>query len=177
MQTNQPAELPAQRIEVTLMNTLGRSKAAKSRKVQISFHSDNMTGSNAHPAINVKVQKLPWVGVSEDARTTAYSEITEQFWFSASVIAREHGYSGVFSEGRSDGWLVPYTQHDAAGKLVTHWTGRGPDKGYPRYPNVEDAKERRQFVTFHTAIEALLSGSIAQYVDLAGELAWEGQAV
>jgi hypothetical protein len=63
MQTNQPAELPAQRIEATLMNTLGRSKAAKSRKVEISFHSDNAAFSapadTFHPAINVKIQQMP----------------------------------------------------------------------------------------------------------------------
>jgi hypothetical protein len=41
---------------------------------------------------------------------------------------------------------------------------------------VEDAKERRQFVMFRTAIEALLRDSIVQYVELAGELAAEGQA-
>jgi hypothetical protein len=180
MQTNQPAELPAQRIEATLMNTLGRSKAAKSRKVEISFHSDNAAFSapadTFHPAINVKVRKCPYVDAPEHITAAAWDEATESFWKCAGTLAIEHGYSGVFSEGRSNGWLVPYTQHDAAGKLVTHWTGQGPDKGYPRYPNVENAKERRQFVTFRTAIEALLRNSIAQYVELAGELAEEGQA-
>ena len=156
---------------------LGRSKAARSRKVEISFHSDNATGSNAHPAINVKVRDLPWVETSDETRTQAYDQITEQFWLSANLIAQEHGYSGAFSEGRSNGWLVPFTQHDSTGELVTKWTGQGPDKGYPVYPNVEDDKERRQFVTFRTAIESLLKESIAQYVDLAGELAGEGQAV
>jgi hypothetical protein len=176
MQTNQPAELPAQRIEATLMDTLGRSKAAKSRKIEIGFHSDNATGSNAHPAINVKIQRAPYVDAPEHITAAAWDGAVEQFWQSAGTLAIEHGYSGVFSEGRSNGWLVPYTQHDAAGKLVTHWTGQGPDKGYPIYPDVEDAKERRQFVMFRTAIEALLRDSIVQYVELAGELAAEGQA-
>jgi hypothetical protein len=163
------------------MDTLGRSKAAKSRKVEISFHSDNAAFSapadTFHPAINVKVRKCPYVDAPEHITAAAWDEATESFWKCAGTLAIEHGYSGVFSEGRSNGWLVPYTQHDAAGKLVTHWTGQGPDKGYPRYPNVENAKERRQFVTFRTAIEALLRNSIAQYVELAGELAEEGQAV
>jgi hypothetical protein len=218
MQTNRPAELPAQREEATLMTLskvvrkgsyqgvaqwgistsseitpskataqkwaalenarapLGRSKAAKSRKVEISFHSDSATGSNAHPAINVKVQRLPWVEVSEDARTAAYDQTVEQFWISAGLIAQNHGYSAVFSEGRSSGWMAPFTQHNAAGKLVTTWTGQGPGKGYPVYPNVEDKAERRQFVEFRTDIETLLKESIAQYQELALDLAKEGQA-
>ena len=163
------------------MNTLGRSKAAKSRKVEISFHSDNAAFSapadSFRPAINVKIQRAPYVDAPEHITAAAWDEAVESFWECAGTLAVEHGYSGVFSEGRSNGWLVPYTQHDSAGKLITHWTGQGPDKGYPRYPNVEDAKERRQFVTFRTAIDALLRGSIAQYVDLAGELAGEGKAV
>jgi hypothetical protein len=156
---------------------LGRSKAAAARRADIQFHSDNATGCNARPAINVKIQRAPYVDAPEHITAAAWDEAAESFWKCAGTLAIEHGYSGVFSEGRSNGWLVPYTQHDAAGKLVTHWTGQGPDKGYPRYPNVENAKERRQFVTFRTAIEALLRNSIAQYVELAGELAEEGQAV
>src|ERR1035437_2276124 len=151
--------------------TLGRSKAAKSRKVEISFHSDSVTNNNAHPAINVKVQRLPWVDVPENARTAAYNQTVEQFWISAVLIAQNHGYSNVFSEGRSSGWLVPFTPHAAAGKLVTTWNGQGPGKGYPVYPNVEDKAERRQFVEFLTAIEELLTDSIAQYQELALELA------
>ena len=88
-------------------------------------------------------------------------------------LAVEHGYSGVFSEGRSDGWLVPYTQHDSTGKLVTRWTGQGPDKGYPVYPDVENKAERRRFIKFRESIEKLLRESLAYYVELAGE----GQAV
>jgi hypothetical protein len=151
--------------------TLGRSKAAKSRKVEISFHSDNVTGSNAHPAICVKVQNLPWAETSEEARAAAYDQAVEEFWYSANLIAQGHGYSGVFPEGRSNGWLVPYTQHDSAGELVTHWTGQGPDKGYPRYPNMEDAKQRRRFVGFRAAIESLIQSSKNRYYDLAMDAA------
>ena len=110
-------------------------------KPEIAFHSDNATGCNAHPAINVKVQRLPPVDAPETITALAYDETVRQFWELANGIARSHGYSGVFSEGRSGGWAVPYTQHDANGNLVTEWTGQGPEKGYPVYPNVEDRRE------------------------------------
>jgi hypothetical protein len=160
------------RAEVTLM-TLGRSKAAKSRKVEIAFHSDNATGSNAHPAINVKVHNVIDVDAPEEIRQQAYDGTVAEFWDDAKLIAQNHGYSGVFSEGRSNGWLVPYTQHDSTGKLVTDWTGQGPDKGYPVYPNADDLKERKQFVKFRTDIEGLLRDSMDRYRDLALELTAE----
>ena len=81
-----------------------------------------------------------------------------------------------YGQGRSAGWLTPFTQHDAAGKLVTHWTGQGPDKGYPVYPDVTDARERRQFLNFRVAIEGLLAESIQQYVELAAGLASESRS-
>jgi hypothetical protein len=152
---------------------LGRSKAAAARRADIQFHSDNATGCNARPAINVKIQQAPYVDAPEHITAAAWDEAAESFWKCAGTLAIEHGYSGVFSEGRSNGWLVPYTQHDAAGKLVTHWTGQGPGKGYPIYPNVEDKTERRQFIKFRESIEKLLRESLAYYVELAGELAAE----
>jgi hypothetical protein len=159
------------------MNTLGRSKAAKSRKVEISFPSDSAAFSapadSFRPAVNVKIQRAPYVDAPEHITATAWDEAVESFWKCAGALAVEHGYSGVFSEGRSSGWLVPYTQHNSAGKLVTHWTGQGPDKGYPIYPNVEDKTERRQFIKFRESIEKLLRESLAYYVELAGELAAE----
>jgi len=167
------------------MDTLGRSKAAKSRKVEISFHSDSAAFSapadSFRPAINVKIQRAPYVDAPEHITAAAWDGAVEQFWQSAGTLAIEHGYSGVFSEGRSNGWLVPYTQHDAAGKLVTHWTGQGPGKGYPVYPDVENKTERRRFIAFRAAIERLLRESLAYYMELAdelaGELAREGQAI
>jgi len=157
------------------MNTLGRSKAAAARHVDIQFHSDNMMETHSHPAINVKVQRAPEVDAPDDIRAAAWDEAVERFWQSAGIIAVEHGYSGVFSEGRSIGWLVPYTQRDAAGKLATEWTGQGPDKGYAVYPDVEDKTERRQFIRFRAAIESLLRDSLVYYVETARELTAESQ--
>ena len=171
------AELENARIRAAAPRApLGRSKAARSRKAEIQYHSGNATCSNAHPAICVKARNLPWIEVPENVRTAAYDQTVEQFWISAGALAIEHGYSGVFSEGRSAGWIVPFTQHDAAGKLVMYWTGQGPDKGYPVYPDVTDARERRQFLNFRVAIEWLLAESIQQYVELAAELATESRS-
>ena len=174
------ADLENARIRATTPRApLGRSKAARSRKAEIQFHSDSGAftppADSFHPAINVKVQHLPWIEVPEDARTVAYDQTVEQFWISAGTLAIEHGYSGVFSEGRSNGWLAPFTQHDAAGNLVTKWTGQGPDKGYPIHPDVTDARERRQFLNFRVAIEELLAESIQQYLELAAELATDSR--
>ena len=163
-----------------MTQSIGRSKAAKSRKVEISFHSDSAAFSapadSFHPAINVKVRNCPYVDAPEHITAAAYNQTVERFWQSAGILAVEHGYSGVLSEGRSDGWLAPYTQHDSTGKLATRWTGQGPDKGYPVYPDVENKTERRQFIKFRESIENLLRESLAYYVELTGELAGEGQA-
>ena len=170
------ADLENARIRATAPRApLGRSKAARSRKAEIQFHSDSVAGSGAHPAICVKARRLPWIDVPENARIAAYDQTVEQFWISAGTLAIEHGYSGVFSEGGSNGWLAPFTQHDAAGNLVTKWTGQGPDKGYPIHPDVTDARERRQFLNFRVAIEELLAESIQQYLELAAELATDSR--
>ena len=154
--------------------TLGRSKAAKSRKVEITFHSDSAafepSADSYHPAINVKVRNVPEVNASDTARERAWDRTVSEFWNSAGIIAQNHGYSGVFQEGRSNGWAVPFTQHNAKGELITEWTGQGPDKGYPVYPDVREAKERRRFLEFRAAIEALLQDSLNRYHDLALEL-------
>lgn len=145
-------------------------------QIQIAFHSDNVTGSNAHPAINCKVHSLPDVDAPETITIPAYDETVKQFWQLAESIAQNHGYSGVFSEGRSGAWAVPYTQHDASGKLVTDWTGQSPEKGYPVYPNVEDSEERAQFLKFRADIENLLANVPTMYADAVAERQFEGKA-
>jgi hypothetical protein len=155
---------------MTQSRNIGRSKAAKSRKAEIAFHSDSAAFSapaySFHAAINVKVQNLPYIDAPEEITAAAYDQAVESFWQTAGTLAVEAGYSGAFSEGRSNGWLVPFTQHDNAGKLVLNWTGQGPEKGYPVYPSMEDAKDRRRFLTFRAAIEGLMQESIEFYQDL-----------
>jgi hypothetical protein len=109
------------------------------------------------PAICVKVYTLPVLEESEAVLVKAYNLTVKDFWEAADTAAHKHLYSGVFSQGRSGGWLVPYTQHNSAGDLTTEYTGSGPGKGYPVYPNMDDYKEYRQFLRFKARIEKLLT--------------------
>jgi hypothetical protein len=134
--------------------------------IEISFHYD--TGSEAHPAINVKVhgslcRRVQDVDVPSCIDSEhAWDIMVEQWWRDATIIAHEFGYSGVFAEGRSGGWLVPFYQ-SVNGKLqkfgfpYPEWSGQGGDRGYPYYPDMEDKKERRRFVKFREKIEELLN--------------------
>ncbi len=146
------------------MNTqkIGRTRKAKSKQTVIAFHADGM--GDAHPAINVKVQSLPVLEVSEQNAEIAYEITKETFWHAAQSIAHQHGYSGVFSEGRSGGWLLPFYQY-RNGKLwqPMEWDGQGPDKGYPSYPDVTDAQERKRFAKFRADILELLADVPNQY--------------
>jgi hypothetical protein len=138
------------------MNTPGRTRKA----VEIQFHSDNATGTDAHPAINVKYRgsynPATYDNLTDGQREGVWNNCVESFWEQAGTIAHEHGYSGVFSEGRSGGWLVPYYQY-ADGKLSLKYVGQGPALGYPSYPDVEDRTERQRFVRFRKDITRLLA--------------------
>jgi hypothetical protein len=86
------------------------------RKEDIEFHSDR---GPAHPAINVKVRS--WVSptrtaehfkcsedVAEKALRFAFETAQESFWEDARELAAHYLGGGlkVYSEGRSNGWLV-----------------------------------------------------------------------
>lgn len=150
------------------LNKVGRSKAAKARKIEITFHADN---GQAHPAINVKVREWPLVeGLDESVAERAYDAPVETFWRDAQSIAHLHGYTGVFSEGRSGGWLVPYYRY-INGKLQ-QWEdspGQGPDKGYPTYPDVNELTERKRFVRFREEILDLLYAMPGLYLEYINE--------
>ena len=144
------------------MNTpkVGRSKRAKQAQ-EIQFHREDWRDS--HPAINVKYR-------GDAPSEYAWDATVEQFWFHATTIAHEHGYSGVFSEGRSSGWLVPFYQY-AGNKLqkFSQWPGQGPDYGYPTYPDVNDSKERKRFIRFQKDILELLDSVPQMLADNAKE--------
>ena len=128
-------------------------------KEEIEFHSDNMMGTNAHPAINVKVQTFPadLYDAPEDVRERAWESVREGFWEEATELAHERGYSGLFSEGRSGGWMLPFYQRTAEGKTrFYNWPGQGGALGYPRYPDVSDIGERSRFLAFQRRIQAML---------------------
>ena len=141
----------------------GRSTPCPAESVaplEISFHRDD-TGQPAHAAINVKVYgRIEGVpdSVPGDVCEGAWMHTEANWWQRAGEIAHEHGYSGVFSEGRCGGWCVPFRQYQN-GVLVQFdkWPGEGPKLGYPVYPDVmDDAAERKTFVEFRAEILALL---------------------
>jgi hypothetical protein len=133
------------------MNTLGRTRKAKQRKqIVIAIHDDK-------PAINVKYRDNINHNAPEEKAVVAWDMMVEQWWEDAENIAHELGYSGVFSEGRSSGWLVPYYQYHNGKLYQGPNTGQGPEKGYPQYPDVSDSKERARFVRLHERIAELMA--------------------
>jgi hypothetical protein len=42
-----------------------------------------------------------------------WDEVAERFWDDAELVAQEHGFRGVYSEGRMGGWCVPQPQPHA----------------------------------------------------------------
>lgn len=119
-----------------------------------------ITTREGQAAINVKVYRLNTPdGYTEQEAERAWNLTVEQFWSDATQLAHERGYSGVFAEGRSGGWLVPYLwpkgspKHSYGGSYSP-----GPDAGYPRYPDVvRDGAERERFRAFERRIRALLT--------------------
>lgn len=130
----------------------GRSKQAKIRKSPITLRE-------GHAAINVKVYHLDSGDASSEVAELAYDWTVEQFWQDAINIAHSRGYAGVFAEGRSDGWLVPYNWSKTG---IQHtWGGpysQGPEAGYPVYPDVEhNGADRERFRAFQREIQTLLA--------------------
>lgn len=129
---------------------------------RITFRKDNPFSEEGHAAINVKWYG-PWPdgadSLAESVKEIAYERAQEYWWARATSIAHEKGYSGVFSEGRSGGWLIPYRQlrpTDLELQRFTDWPGQGPKLGYPIYPDMYNASERYVFVTFRREIETIL---------------------
>jgi hypothetical protein len=60
--------------------------------------------------INVKDRSagIPTPYISEDRLEAIFHHYAEIFWESADCIAQQHGYDGVWTEGRSGGWLVAH---------------------------------------------------------------------
>ena len=48
--------------------------------------------------------------VSEDEISAIYEQEQMAFWYTAQTLAQEHGFEGVYQEGRSGGWAEPYPQ-------------------------------------------------------------------
>ena len=142
---------------------IGRTREAKLR--QIEFHSDTMYEPQ-HAAINVKVYvSLYNPDVPDTIREGAFESVQRDWWERATEVAHTHGYSSVFAEGRSDGWLVPFYQYQNSKLAKFHsWPGQGRKLDYPQYPDVErDASELRRFLKFQRAIRNMVKGFEADY--------------
>lgn len=172
---------------------LGNMAKGKKGDVEISFHGDNPWG-DAHPAIDVKVQRIDVPDEHEAHGQEAWETVQVAFWQEATRIAHEYGYSDVFAEGRSGGWLVPYVQEASEEAIAKHgwqvhpetratlWDdspGQGGKWGQPRYVDAEDAIERGTFLAFREKIEALLAEVpqcvLAEAARLAAEAASEAE--
>ena len=139
----------------------------------IDYHSDGM-GRGQHAAICVKVYATIDVAPDhEPFAESAWETVQLTFWGEAACVAHEYGYSGVFSEGRSGGWLVPYYQRGMSSDEIArrnlgyskrtravlfhgHWPGQGGELGYPEYPDMDEIGERSRFRAFQRRIEAML---------------------
>ena len=144
------------------MNTLklGRSKQAKV--------NNSITLRDGQAAINVKVYKLNTPsGVSESQAEQAFESTADWFWFAATEAAHKRGYTGVFTEGRSGGWCVPYLWSKANVKHAHHGPyNQSPDAGYPVYPDVaHDSAAREKFRAFQRTIRHLLDGVQENYIE------------
>lgn len=134
--------------------------------MKTATRKEAITLREGHAAINVKVYNLRTPdGISEQDAERAYEHTVEQFWNDATQAAHERGYCGVFSEGRSGGWLVPYLWSKGSPKHNYHGGySQGPDVGYPRFPDVEhDSAAREKFRAFERDIRRMLSEVQAEY--------------
>ena|ERR1035437_7561424 len=119
---------------------------------------NSITLHDGHATVNVKVRECWKLDATDEIRERAYDLTVEQFWRDATEAAHKRGYSGIFSEGRSDGWCTPYYQY-VAGKVAQfqNWPGQGGTNGYPQYPDVEHSgAERERFRGFQRDIRKLL---------------------
>lgn len=110
---------------------------------------------DGHAAINVKF----YGPYPEGATDEIIGIVHREWWWDATCTAHESGYSGVFIEGRSGGWLVPYRQRkDGRIAKFFHWPGQGGHLAYPTYPDVEHSgAERERFRAFERRIQRLLA--------------------
>lgn len=135
---------------------------------EITYHRDGP--GDAHPAINVKIWAIPGGqsavdaalgGFADDDASMAWDNVVESFWDGADLIAVNHGYTGVESEGRSGGWLVPL--YDLS------------DPHEIRYPDMADPSERARFAAFRADILDMLADVPAMLHAEAAALAAMGE--
>lgn len=112
----------------------------------VEYHSDGCSRPE-HPAINVKLYNFPDLdGYTERQAQSAFECTQEDFWERAKDLARLYGFSGVFSEGRSGGWMLPYHSRNI-------------------YANVADFGDRSRFLAFQRRVKKALEGVPADMLD------------
>ena len=109
---------------------------------------------DGHAAINVRHYGSPELPEEDEPfGEQAYENVRSSWWTDATEMAHERGYSCVFQEGRSGGWLVPFYQ---SGQPFYRWPGQGGALGYPFYPNMDEIGERSRFRAYQRRIVAML---------------------
>lgn len=126
-----------------------------------------ITMREGHAAINVKVyRRLDSADCYTDSdRERAWDMTVEQFWNDATRAAHKRGYSGVFAEGRSGGWCVPYLWSKGSPKHFYNGAySQGPTVGYPVFPDVaHDSAAREKFRAFEREIRRYLAEVQAEF--------------
>lgn len=117
---------------------------------------------NGRLTINVKCPTAyRWadnIEATDSQRERAWNFTQRAFWDDAERLAQEHGYAGVYSAGRSDGWLIPY---------------RNATFAEYRYPDPNDAEDCERFERFAESVEALLNDAPTFYADTLAEIVRE----
>ena len=148
---------------------------------------DGIEYHEGHAACNVKVYGHIDVEPHEKFAQQAWDNTIINFWEQATELAHESGYSCVFAQGRSGGWLVPYRQQGmnlllksryrispiSNAPLFWYSAGQGGSLGYPQYPDMDDIGERSRFRAFAKRIEAMMQAVPQMIKDEAVFLAQE----
>lgn len=87
----------------------------KKDRVQHNWSSidKNKDIHNGRLAINIKMHHLNFNPLnSDETNETIYEAVQFHFFDKAMNIAVAYGYSGFSTDGRSNGWLKPFTSYD-----------------------------------------------------------------
>lgn len=87
----------------------------KKDRVQYNWSSidRNKDIHNGRLAINIKMHHLNFNPLnSDETNETIYEAVQYYFFDKAMNIAVAYGYSGFSTDGRSNGWLKPFTNYD-----------------------------------------------------------------
>lgn len=98
-------------------------------------------------------------GGEDEQRQRAWDAMGRDWHCEAQDISHACGFSGVFTVGRSGGYLQPFNQHGGpfGGSNGKEWPGQGGTYGYPSHPSMLDAGDARKVNAFAASIGALLA--------------------